>query len=348
MEQEIVKKLSGIELTEDEETLISLDDTIETEGVEEMMKELGVVGKLISGRFPPVNIVKKILGEAWKLKKDFDIQVTRDNNLRLQLYCQDDKNKVLLGGPWHLERQLLMFKEISPDLDLKTLVFSKADFWVRIRELPLKWRNLQMAKKIGEMFGGFVRWDELHSGVSSEFLRLRVTIQVMKPLIRVVKLQGKEGPISYKVGYERLPIYYFRCGLLGHLKRSCAKELQSQTDEEDPYGAWLRAESALRRVSWKEKETVKNLTKVWAEVKAEKENRLVDIEAKNRTFKRKANKRILRKIFRTCPSGKKETKYSSKLGWRVTEMRTKLRKNSAPLCCWKIKKVAIYLSQKEN
>ncbi|CAL1395924.1 unnamed protein product [Linum trigynum] len=221
--------------------------------------------------------MKRILGEAWKLKKDFDIQVTRDNSLRLQLYCYDDKNKVLLGGPWHLERQLLIFKDVPPDLDMKKLDFTNTDFWVRVRGLPLKLRNQQMAEKIGEMFGGFVRWDELHSGVSSEFLRLRVTMNVTKPLRRVIKLQGKEGTVSYKIGYERMPIYCFRCGILGHLKKSCAKNQEGQNDEADPYGPWLRAESPLRRIPMKEKEKTKNLVKLWEEVKAEREKKTTEV-----------------------------------------------------------------------
>ncbi|CAL1390540.1 unnamed protein product [Linum trigynum] len=95
MEDEISSKLSGIDLTEEEEALISVDESVITEGVEEAIKELGVAQKLIAGKPPSGKILKKILSEAWKLQKDFDVQVTRDNIMRVQLYCYEDKNRVL-------------------------------------------------------------------------------------------------------------------------------------------------------------------------------------------------------------------------------------------------------------
>ncbi|CAL1377584.1 unnamed protein product [Linum trigynum] len=123
MENELVEKLSRIILTEDEETLISVDDTDATEGVEEAFKELGVAGRIIKGTPPSARVLKRILSEAWKVKREFDIQITKDNILSIQLYCFDDKNNVLFGGPWHLERRLLIFKEVPPDLELQNMDF---------------------------------------------------------------------------------------------------------------------------------------------------------------------------------------------------------------------------------
>ncbi|CAL1355749.1 unnamed protein product [Linum trigynum] len=262
-----------MDLTEEEETLISIDDTVVTEGVEEVIKELGVARKLIAGKPPSAKILKRILSEAWKLRREFDVQITRDNIIRLQLYCFEDKNKVLFGGPWHLERQLLIFKEVPPDLDMKRLDFSMADFWVRIRELPLKMRNAQMAEKMGAMFGSFIRWDELYSGVNSDYMRIRVSIPVTKPLRRVVKLQGKDGPISYRVGYERLPIFCFKCGVFRHLKKSCPKQLEEANAKEDSYGPCLREDSPLKKLSLKEKGKSQLLAKLWEEVQAERNSK---------------------------------------------------------------------------
>ncbi|CAL1398313.1 unnamed protein product [Linum trigynum] len=270
MAEEIVEKLSGIDLTEDEEALICIDESVTSEGVEEAIKELGVAGKVVSGRFPSEKILKRILSEAWKLRREFDVQVTKSNILRIQLYCYEDKNKILYGGPWHLERQLLIFKEIPPDLDLERIDFSTADFWIRIRKLPLKLRNDQMAKRIGNMFGALIRWDELHSSVSSDYMRIRVSLSITKPLRRVVKLQGAEGQASFRVGYERLPIYCFRCGIFGHLKKSCTNGMDPNGKDEDPYGPWLRADSPLRKIPLEEKGKQQRLTKLWEEVKAAK------------------------------------------------------------------------------
>ncbi|CAL1375001.1 unnamed protein product [Linum trigynum] len=106
MADEIVLKLSGMDLTEDEEALISIDESVTSEGVEEAIKELGVAGKIVTGKFPSEKILKRILSEAWKLKKEFDVQVMRSNILRIQLYCVEDKNKILHGGEKKGEKKL--------------------------------------------------------------------------------------------------------------------------------------------------------------------------------------------------------------------------------------------------
>ncbi|CAL1361177.1 unnamed protein product [Linum trigynum] len=101
-------------------------------------------------------------------------------------------------------------------------------------------------------------------------MRIRVSISTQKPLRRVVKMQSKEGPISYRVGYERLPIYCFKCGTLGHLRKSCPSAHNEEVDKNDPYGSWLRAESPLKKLSLKEKEKSHQLSKLWEEVQAGK------------------------------------------------------------------------------
>ncbi|KAL0285026.1 UNVERIFIED_CONTAM: hypothetical protein Sangu_2797100 [Sesamum angustifolium] len=76
-------------------------------------------------------------------------------------------------------------------------------------------------------------------------MRLRVSIDVTKPLKRVLKLRttlGDEQLLSFS--YERLPNFCYLCGCLGHLSKFC--ELRFSDDFVDsgdaaPFGPWLRA-----------------------------------------------------------------------------------------------------------
>ena len=77
------------------------------------------------------------------------------------------------------------------------------------------------------------------------FMRVRVAIDITKPLCRGRKISttsGKEGWVSFK--YERLPNICYGCGRLTHSDRECL----AWTKNEDPYrtearqfGPWLRA-----------------------------------------------------------------------------------------------------------
>ncbi|KAL0390871.1 UNVERIFIED_CONTAM: hypothetical protein Scaly_0444200 [Sesamum calycinum] len=77
------------------------------------------------------------------------------------------------------------------------------------------------------------------------FMRLRVAIDVTKPLPRVLKIRtvlGDEHTVTFT--YERLPNFCYLCGKLGHISKWCDSRFQSEfvdPGENSPYGPWLRA-----------------------------------------------------------------------------------------------------------
>lgn len=78
-----------------------------------------------------------------------------------------------------------------------------------------------------------------------EFIHVGVTIDVTKPLKRrmKVKREGGEG-VQIEFRYERLPTFYFVCGIIGHPEKFCPKAFEGVNMEtEKPFGAWLRAAS---------------------------------------------------------------------------------------------------------
>ncbi|KAK4394020.1 hypothetical protein Sango_1872800 [Sesamum angolense] len=64
-------------------------------------------------------------------------------------------------------------------------------------------------------------------------IRIRVTIDITKPLKQVLKIRtvlGDDHLVTFT--YERLPNFCYLCGCLGHLSRQC--ELQLQEGFQDP------------------------------------------------------------------------------------------------------------------
>ncbi|KAH7863008.1 hypothetical protein Vadar_012099 [Vaccinium darrowii] len=77
-----------------------------------------------------------------------------------------------------------------------------------------------------------------------KFVRVRVRICIDKPLKRGGNLVDREGNkvwINYK--YERLPIFCYFCGLLGHEERSCHSRWETDHDDvgAETYGPWMQA-----------------------------------------------------------------------------------------------------------
>lgn len=100
-----------------------------------------------------------------------------------------------------------------------------------------------MGEKIGQRLGKLLAVeDTLENGGWAEFLRIRVEIDVLKPLRRTIKIGGGKGKdVRGRVSYERLPMFCYCCGHLGHSEGDCT--VNEEKEAVDPatfqYGNWL-------------------------------------------------------------------------------------------------------------
>ena len=93
-------------------------------------------------------------------------------------------------------------------------------------------------QKLGEKIGEV---EEIKTNEDGEciglFARLRNSIDITQPFknILFIEAKGKKN-ILMAVVYERLPDFYFCCGILGHQYRECLK-YQGHPKENLPYGS---------------------------------------------------------------------------------------------------------------
>ena len=98
-------------------------------------------------------------------------------------------------------------------------------------------------KDIGNSIGKFVMADSRSwSSDQAKYMRIWVKIPLNK-LLRwcgvVASPEGKVHHIFFR--YERLPIFCFLCGILGHDDRHYQSRVNN-IDESQQYGEWLRAQ----------------------------------------------------------------------------------------------------------
>lgn len=100
-----------------------------------------------------------------------------------------------------------------------------------------------MVTAIGSFLGTLIQVDDRNfDGSMRMFYRVRVAIDVAKPLKKQMKLKKDNGDwafIDFK--YERLPTFCFLCGVIGHGDKFCPKDVDVTAGK--PYGAWMRAGS---------------------------------------------------------------------------------------------------------
>ncbi|PPR85703.1 hypothetical protein GOBAR_AA34989 [Gossypium barbadense] len=96
-------------------------------------------------------------------------------------------------------------------------------FWLRVYNIPIEFIDRQLALDVGNAIGALmaIDWKD-RNGAWTEFMRLKVKIDISKPLRRVVKFVCDVGEEMIGViKYERLPDFCYLCGLKGHTTRKC-------------------------------------------------------------------------------------------------------------------------------
>lgn len=130
--------------------------------------------------------------------------------------------------------------------------FSHTFMWVHMYNLPYTCMNFEVGSLIGESIGKvyYVIVDEQGKGWG-RFLKCLVELDLSKPLIRgkTLLLEGKQTIVAFK--YERLPKFYFQCGMLAHSSVNFSKTPKDPSVGNSviqQYGTWLRATGPIKHV----------------------------------------------------------------------------------------------------
>uniref|UniRef100_A0A7N2R350 CCHC-type domain-containing protein n=1 Tax=Quercus lobata TaxID=97700 RepID=A0A7N2R350_QUELO len=152
---------------------------------------------------------------------------------------------ILDRSPWSFDKRLVLSKRLEGDLSLGNVKFQQSPFWIRVFNIPNKSMNTTVGNHIAKEIGTPLLIDAPRSGLAwGPFLRMRMDIDISKPLMRgkMVHIEDMEdGWFHFK--YERLPIFCYRCRILGHQERECPSTRRGciSADEDDlQYGPWLR------------------------------------------------------------------------------------------------------------
>ncbi|KAL9235746.1 hypothetical protein vseg_010483 [Gypsophila vaccaria] len=179
----------------------------------------------------------------WNTKGQIEANVIdpAEKTFMFRFETERDKVKVMEGQPWHFERYVWCFNKPCPHEKLSDISLFHVPLWVRVYDLPLAGRaNEENAKVMGDLLGVYVGRDTEGDLTLNRAVRIRVLHDVRKPIkkeIRIILLSGKKS--SFQVKYERLPIFCYGCGLMGHGKKDC--ELGPYEEGTLPFDAGITA-----------------------------------------------------------------------------------------------------------
>lgn len=189
-----------------------------------------VVAKILAEKPVRSENLEAALGRVWCPIKGIECKELGDNRFLITLLQPAGKRKALDDGPWMFGRDLVVVVEFDGSKTIDEMEFSSIPIWVRVARIPLGLMTKATGEAVGDMVGSVLEVDADEKGLAiGEVLRVKVRLNIEKPLMRGVTLDAGDGG-SVKViwcplSYEFLPDFCYVCGFIGHIDKTCEKKL---------------------------------------------------------------------------------------------------------------------------
>jgi hypothetical protein len=190
---------------------------------------------------------KRSVRAMWSVHGDLLLSEIDDNLFVAAFPSEAALHRILAFSPWTFDKKLILLARFVGDLQPSAVKFTHSAFWIRIVNLPIKSMTREVGEDIGRAVGKLLEVDVPNeNGIAwGRFLRIRVEVEIAKPLMRGCIIQIEDDkPVWVDFRYEHLPIFCYKCGLLGHSSSDCItgrSSSRSSVFDRDQYGPWLRA-----------------------------------------------------------------------------------------------------------
>ncbi|XVF59039.1 hypothetical protein PTKIN_Ptkin07bG0242100 [Pterospermum kingtungense] len=169
------------------------------------------------------------MASLWKPEKGVAIKKISPHLFLFQFFHDIDLRRVLDGCSWTFDNHLLILHKLDPGKIPSQIPLFHVDFWVQVYDLRTSFMTSIVGKRLGNFIGRFVAYDDKNnSQIWRSYMRIRVSVDVRKPIKRRKKValsDGKQTFITFK--YEKLSTFCFVYGLLGHSDTFCELLLSS-------------------------------------------------------------------------------------------------------------------------
>ncbi|KAL4339612.1 hypothetical protein GQ457_08G033210 [Hibiscus cannabinus] len=219
MDPKLIYSMENLQFTEAESGSVVTETPCNVED-----SGLRLVRSIITNKAVNEDSFYRIFRSVWKSKNVSEILELCPNFFMIKPVSEEAKNMNLKRRPWVVHEDLFSLELYNPMWRAANFDFNNMVIWIRVYLLPLQAMNITMGLQLGGCIGKVISMDHrVEGGNLGEFLRIRVALDITKPLQLCVLLGNGHSrkPTPCLLKYERLPRFCYFCGLLGHDLAAC-------------------------------------------------------------------------------------------------------------------------------
>ena len=219
---------SRFSLIEEEENVADVPWKIEVSIVR-------LAAKFFTKRVVNAEVVSRTFKLLWKLIGEMKIWDIGGNILLFEFDDALDLERVLELEPWNYDKSLVVFRCTVDVESAPLLPFDFVTFWVQLHNVPNQCLTQVTSEAVGNTIRALVQVaDPEDDGEGGEFLRIRVVIDIKKPLTRCCKLWSKGEHVGWTLlKFEWLPNFCYWCRKVTYSESDC--------------NVWLRGKGRLKK-----------------------------------------------------------------------------------------------------
>lgn len=165
-----------------------------------------------------MNMVKVFMERQWNFIHLPDLYYHDDGYFLMRFKSHEDKEAVLVKGPYSIRGMPMVLKEWKPDFNMKQDMMRTMPIWIKLPKLPLYLWGERTLDKIGSAIGVPMVTDECTTHkLRVTYARMLVEVDITRKLVEEIALKDKEGKILMQpVQYEWKPKFCDKCQKVGH------------------------------------------------------------------------------------------------------------------------------------